>query len=537
MVLIPSSVCCAATRTEPSTTMPWRALFLCCHLSTRIPSSPPQFSPEVLILSRVCAVLPRMQNPELQRPAGPHPGILQRTCFARAPVRIGRTLRKEGGREGRLTVLTLTGTVRCSAVHICIAAISFFCTPYLCLHPGALSRSPSFSRFTSRLSLPTPSLSSSLCLPLSISPPLHLSPSPSLPLSAFLLSPLSILCALSGSDLQSNELGEAMPDAIAHMTALTGLYLARNMLTDSIPAEMGSLVLLEYLCLEDNKLGGAIPDALSTLTNLLHLSMANNELEGPIPAFLSSFTALTHLALNNNQLSGSIPTDIGNCADLETLVLSNNKLTGDIPTSIGSMSYLNSLYLSYNSLTGNLDDLTPLSNLVVLDVSKNKFSEDFPTVLTRIKQVEHMKLSNNNFTGSIPASITSLVSLTYLDLGYTLLAGTIPTAITKMRHLSYLDLRIPTLAGSIPASMGAMLNLQYLYVNYEATPCGYGKCEVQQYSGTAFCRACTDFCDTCFRKAPNPTPCRKKRRACSRKSCPGRICIPFIRSCKGYKCI
>ncbi|CAI5482108.1 unnamed protein product, partial [Closterium sp. Yama58-4] len=73
------------------------------------------------------------------------------------------------------------------------------------------------------------------------------------------------------------------------------------------------------------------------------------------------------------------------------------------------------------------------------------------------------------------------------------------------------------------------------YVNYEATPCGSGECEVVQYSGTAFCRACTDFCDTCSRKAPiTPPKCRKKRRACSLKSCPGRICIPFVRSCKGY---
>ncbi|CAI5991044.1 unnamed protein product [Closterium sp. NIES-65] len=139
--------------------------------------------------------------------------------------------------------------------------------------------------------------------------------------------------------------------------------------------------------------------------------------------------------------------------------------------------------------------LSGLKALKRMDVSKNKFSENFPTVLTRMTRVEHMKLSNNNFTGSIPASISSLASLTYLDL------------------------QVPTLTGSIPASMGAMLNLQYLsaaplflpflsnplfhisYVNYEATPCGYdGKCEVEQYSGTAFCRACTDFCDTCFRK-------------------------------------
>ncbi|CAI5933683.1 unnamed protein product [Closterium sp. NIES-64] len=67
------------------------------------------------------------------------------------------------------------------------------------------------------------------------------------------------------------------------------------------------------------------------------------------------------------------------------------------------------------------------------DLSKNKFSEDFPTFLTRMKQVQHItphitaspllpypnphirrRLSHNNFTGSIPASISSLASLTYL---------------------------------------------------------------------------------------------------------------------------
>ncbi|GJP57115.1 hypothetical protein CLOM_g16156 [Closterium sp. NIES-68] len=85
--------------------------------------------------------------------------------------------------------------------------------------------------------------------------------------------------------------------------------------------------------------------------------------------------------------------------------------------------------------------------------------------------------------------------------------------------------------------MGSMLNLQTLYVHLTATPCGAGRCEVVQYSGTAFCRACSNFCNTCTKVARAPPECKKKRRLCSSNSCPGRICIPFIRSCKGYKCI
>ncbi|CAI5977266.1 unnamed protein product [Closterium sp. NIES-64] len=113
------------------------------------------------------------------------------------------------------------------------------------------------------------------------------------------------------------------------------------------------------------------------------------------------------------------------------------------------------------------------------DVSKNKFSEDFPTVLTRMTRVKHMKLGRNDFTGSIPASITSLVSLTYLPKHHPCVFPTKPCSF---------------------CSPPARFPLSHSYVNYEATPCGYGECEVVQYSGTAFCRACTDFCDTCSRR-------------------------------------
>ncbi|CAI5952203.1 unnamed protein product [Closterium sp. NIES-65] len=124
-------------------------------------------------------------------------------------------------------------------------------------------------------------------------------------------------------------------------------------------------------------------------------------------------------------------------------------------------------------------------------------------------------------TGSVPASMGAMLNLQYLYVNH----NATPCGYGKCEVVQYSgtafcracsdlcdtcsragktegegsDLRIPTLTGSVPASMGAMLNLQYLYVNHNATPCGYGKCEVVQHSGTAFCRACSDFCDTCSR--------------------------------------
>ncbi|CAI5952193.1 unnamed protein product [Closterium sp. NIES-65] len=236
----------------------------------------------------------------------------------------------------------------------------------------------------------------------------------------------------------------------------------------------------------NNNLSGAIPPSISGLSRLLALYVS--------PSLLALYVSPSLLALYVSPSLRVLPS-----LHVPTSLLVHIRL---LVTRLGTLRRGDiTRMLDGNALESPIpSSLSGLTALKSMDVSKNKFSEDFPTVLTRMTRVKHMKLGRNDFTGSIPASITSLVSLTYLDLGYTLLSGTIPTAITKMQHLSRLDLQIPTLTGSVPASMGAMLNLQYLYVNYEATPCGYGECEVVQYSGTAFCRACTDFCDTCSRR-------------------------------------
>ncbi|CAI5933749.1 unnamed protein product [Closterium sp. NIES-64] len=302
---------------------------------------------------------------------------------------------------------------------------------------------------------------------------------------------ISHLTALTGLHLSNNQLSGAIPPVISALTALQELYLAHNMLTDSIPTEIGSLVLLQHLGLDDNKLGGTITGALSTLTNLTHLSMANNELEGSIPGFLSSFNALTHLLVSNNSLSGAIPPSISGLSRLLTLYVSPPLLGALLSYSsaihmttfsrlppqflLPSSSPVPPQFLVLVPPPGSSPFPLPRSLLLRLplksfplqtslpstfrhlsfhppwflgqdakrqrigvsfphkDLSKNKFSEDFPTFLTRMKQVQHItphitaspllpypnphlrrRLSHNNFTGSIPASISSLASLTYL---------------------------------------------------------------------------------------------------------------------------
>ncbi|CAI5482068.1 unnamed protein product [Closterium sp. Yama58-4] len=166
--------------------------------------------------------------------------------------------------------------------------------------------------------------------------------------------------------------------------------------------------------------------------NLNTLCLNDNELEGSVPSTIAQLQQLSWLCLSHNSLIANLG-DLSPLYNLIKLELSSNNLSGAIPPSISGLRQVVTLKLDNNALESPTPrSLSALSHLYILDLSRNKFSEDFPTVLTQMTQVGNMKLSNNNFTGSIPASITSLASLTYLDLGYTLLSGTIPTAFTKM---------------------------------------------------------------------------------------------------------
>ncbi|CAI7933385.1 unnamed protein product [Closterium sp. NIES-54] len=70
--------------------------------------------------------------------------------------------------------------------------------------------------------------------------------------------------------------------------------------------------------------------------------------------------------------------------------LNNNKLEGSIPSSIALLPYLAYLCLSHNSLTASLDDLPPLTNLRVLELSSNAISGPIPTTLREILKVQNL---------------------------------------------------------------------------------------------------------------------------------------------------
>nr|XP_023906549.1 probable LRR receptor-like serine/threonine-protein kinase At1g34110 [Quercus suber] len=270
--------------------------------------------------------------------------------------------------------------------------------------------------------------------------------------------------SLSVLDLSFNDFySSSIPQWVFNFTSLTKLQLISCNLAGSIPKiAKGDLCKLQTLDLSINNLSGEITEffqALSECSNssLEELYLGDNQLIENIPHSLGNLKRLRELQLDGNAFSGSIPSSIQNLSRLEILSLSYNKMNGTIPESIGQLSELRELHLSWNYWQGSIPscfgglagykyfdgttfgkitehmDLVvkgrqyefydQISNVNLMDFSKNSLSGEIPTELTNLTLLNSLNLSQNHLTGMIPENIGALRQLESLDLSSNHLSG------------------------------------------------------------------------------------------------------------------
>ena len=142
--------------------------------------------------------------------------------------------------------------------------------------------------------------------------------------------------------------------------------------------------------------------------NLFHSS--SEEMNLPVsPHPLEVLANLLRLDLGSNQLV-QFPMDVTRLTNLEVLDMSRNRLGGPIPSALGVMRRLHELDLSGNSFTGSIvTDLTNLINLtIVLDLSENELSGTIPFQLSNLIKLKQLYLNANKLTGSIPSELGPL---------------------------------------------------------------------------------------------------------------------------------
>lgn len=174
---------------------------------------------------------------------------------------------------------------------------------------------------------------------------------------------------------------------------------------------------------------------------------------------------IASLVMDSNQLTGNL-TDLSGLSELEVLSLSRNQLSGNLPSGLGQLSKLIKLDLSFNQFTGPVPaSLGDLRNLKKLYLQANLLSGAIPIQLGNLANLEELSLHYNQLDNGIPASLGNFSRLRILRLSHNQLADDIPSNLRKLGQLEELDLSFNKLTGSIPEQLGDLNNLQKMYLH------------------------------------------------------------------------
>ena len=213
---------------------------------------------------------------------------------------------------------------------------------------------------------------------------------------------------------------------------------------------------------------------LTYLTNLFIRLSLQPQVESTILAPLFHIRSLKNLDISDNNIQGEIPgVGFANLSNLVLLDMSGNNFKRSIPPQLFRLPYLWELYLGGNSLTGKLlhDDeetknyvLSSTSNLKVLSLFDNKFSDGMLLSILCLKGLEFLDLSHNDLTMEIPTEIgNNLPNISILALSNNRLTGGIPSAMRRLSKLELLFLH-NLLTGEIPSWLFNFKGLKDLYV-------------------------------------------------------------------------
>ncbi|KAK2967710.1 hypothetical protein RJ640_027750 [Escallonia rubra] len=161
-------------------------------------------------------------------------------------------------------------------------------------------------------------------------------------------------------------------------------------------------------------------------------------ISGELSASLKNLTSLETLDLGNKNLSGTIPPWDGNVfTNLRIINLRTNSFSDVLPTELLNSSSLQVLDLVENNLTGNI-----LTNIVGLkamaqDLKGVYYAESLvlntkclPQKYTKtLSLVTSIDLFGNNFRGDFLAKLSLLFALTILNLSRNHINGNIPGSI------------------------------------------------------------------------------------------------------------
>ncbi|XP_068654860.1 uncharacterized protein At4g06744-like [Aristolochia californica] len=177
---------------------------------------------------------------------------------------------------------------------------------------------------------------------------------------------------------------------------------------------------------------------------------------------LDNFVDIALFHANSNNLTGTITPKIANLPYLYELDLSNNKFSSQFPSVVLKIKMLDFLDLRFNQLSGLVPRELFVRPLTVLFINNNQFLQKLPDNLGA-SPVTYLTLANNRFGGAIPRSIgnakNTLREVLFLN---NQLSGCLPYEIGFLQKATVFDAGGNYLVGPIPISFGCLKKVEQL---------------------------------------------------------------------------
>ena len=165
------------------------------------------------------------------------------------------------------------------------------------------------------------------------------------------------------------------------------------------------------------------------------------------------------IRLGYRGLSGRLSPELSRLSELRVLDLSRNVLMGEIPAELGELKKLETLILRQNYLSGEIPpELGKLSGLIGLLLDSNNLRGEIPVELSELGELINLSLAGNNLEGRIPSELAQLTRLKWLQLEYNRLTGDIPAELGQLTRLEGLGLEYNRLTGCIPKGLRGVEN-------------------------------------------------------------------------------
>ena len=243
-------------------------------------------------------------------------------------------------------------------------------------------------------------------------------------LSGTIASEVYTYSRLGSMILDNNVITGTLPNIYQEYTRLGRLYLRNNFMTGTLPPSFRNFTRCRSYGFGNNILTGTLPNILSTSTYLFDASF--NRFVGSIPMLTEAVTdvdVLEYMYVHGNRLTGTLPNDLYVASQLIHIMVFDNDLTGTLPSSIGLLARLNTLLVQGNRFHGDLSSIfhtenasayQPLPNLMILDISSNRFSGSTPYEIFSLPSILYVAIAGNCFDDELSTKLCTANQLEVL---------------------------------------------------------------------------------------------------------------------------